>query len=155
MRELRRKTTIALFAALFLTSLLFLFYSCEIGLGAAVDTQAPEIRIEKPEVDKVIRDKFNIGGSWEDDGSIGGIRVVLKRTDGKALDSEGHTIRETEAEYETSEEDKGKGSWKALIDPTEEGKEILDGTYQATVYINDLGNHQRVSGRKIQYFDPS
>ena len=130
--------------AWFLTVILvsIIYISCEIGLGAAVDTQAPEIRIEKPEVDKVIRDKFNIGGSWEDDGSIGGIRVVLKRTDGKALDSEGHTIRETEAEYETSEEDKGKGSWKALIDPTEEGKEILDGTYQATVYINDLGNHQ-------------
>ena len=65
---------------------LLLFFSCQVGLGEAVDTRPPTITIEKPEVDKVIRDKFLISGTWEDDGTIDNVYVVLNRTDGKLLD---------------------------------------------------------------------
>ena len=64
--------------------LLFIFFifSCEVGLGSTVDTEAPNITIESPGVASIIRDKFALKGRWGDDGSIASIWVTLKRTDG-------------------------------------------------------------------------
>ncbi len=135
MRELRRKTTIALFAALFLTSLLFLFYSCEIGLGAAVDVEAPSLTIESPAVDSVIRDKFVLKGTWNDDGTIDGITAELKRTDNNA--------EPVEIKGVFSREDKEvDGIWSVIVDPVKE--QLVDGTYQATVTIKDKSNHKTI-----------
>ena len=55
--------------------------SCEIGLGSAVDTDPPSMKIDNPSVDAVIRDAFAIDGSWSDDGEIDSIVVKLERTD--------------------------------------------------------------------------
>ena len=117
-----------------------LFFSCEIGLGPAVDTQPPSITIDKPEVDMVIRKKFIMSGDWSDDGTITRVFVTLKRTDGKPLDGT-HLERTIEGTFEKSLEKKDFGTWKAEIDPLEEGNLIIDGTYQATVSIKDKGNH--------------
>ena len=135
MRELRRKTTIALFAALFLTSLLFLFYSCEIGLGSAVDVEAPSLTIDSPAVDSVIRDKFALKGTWNDDGTIDGITAELKRTDNNA--------KPVEIKGVFSREDKEvDGIWSVIVDPVKE--QLVDGTYQATVTIKDKSNHKTI-----------
>ncbi len=123
----------------FFTSLL-LFFSCEVGLGEAVDTRPPSIVIEKPEVDKVIRDKFLISGTWEDDGTIDNVYVLLKRTDGKPLD--GTSLeRKVDATFTVDELDDEKGTWQAIVDPLEENNQIIDGSYQATVVITDKGKH--------------
>ena len=67
-------------AVLFTAGILItLFYSCEIGLGAAVDTQPPKIEIQNPPVDAVIRDNFALGGTFDDDGSIKSVRAILTR----------------------------------------------------------------------------
>ena len=96
--------------------------SCEIGLGSSVDTDPPSVSIESPEVDSIIRDSFAIRGSWSDDGSIKRLTVKLKnsRTEGA--------------------EKRGSGSWSVLINPkdSEGGRAVADGSYQATVEIEDM-----------------
>ena len=118
------------FSFLFLVSII----SCEIGLGGAVDTQPPSISIESPKVDAVIRDVFAITGTWTDDGSITSVEAELKRTDGK-----GTPIR-LEGTFETDKDKREKGSWKVLVDY--QANNIIDGTYQATVYAKDNGKHE-------------
>ena len=130
------------FAGAFAGLLLFFTYtSCEIGLGPAVDTQAPGITIEKPEVDMVIRQKFIISGTWTDDGTIDKVYVKLKRTDGRAIDGKSKKELDVPGSFELSEVTKESGTWKAEIDPLSKDTPILDGTYQAIVYIKDKGNH--------------
>ena len=81
MRELRRKTTIALFAALFLTSLLFLFYSCEIGLGAAVDISIPTVGISYPPKNAIARDSFLVTGTCNDDVKVTAVSVIITNSE--------------------------------------------------------------------------
>ena len=108
--------------------------SCEIGLGSSVDTDPPSVSIESPEVDSIIRDSFAIRGSWSDDGSIKRLTVKLKntRTEGAELEYAG--------ELEENAEKRGSGSWSVLINPkdSEGGRAVADGSYQATVEIEDM-----------------
>ena len=108
--------------------------SCEIGLGSSVDTDPPSVSIESPEVDSIIRDSFAIRGSWSDDGSIKRLTVKLKntRTEGAELVYAG--------ELEENPEKRGSGSWSVLINPkdSEGGRAVADGSYQATVEIEDM-----------------
>ena len=108
--------------------------SCEIGLGSSVDTDPPSVSIESPEVDSIIRDSFAIRGSWSDDGSIKRLTVRLKntRTEGAELVYAG--------ELEENAEKRGSGSWSVLINPkdSEGGRAVADGSYQATVEIEDM-----------------
>ncbi len=135
------KTKFSRFFAGAFAGLLLFFTSCEIGLGPAVDTQAPGITIEKPEVDMVIRQKFIISGTWTDDGTIDKVYVKLKRTDGRAIDGKSKKELDVPGSFELSEVTKESGTWKAEIDPLSKDTPILDGTYQAIVYIKDKGNH--------------
>ena len=59
--------------------LVCVFSSCEVGLGSAVDTQPPEITIEYPFVDSVIREEFIISGTCKDETSINGVNVVIQK----------------------------------------------------------------------------
>ncbi len=134
MKKLLRKTSSVFVFALCFTFLFSLFTACEIGLGSAVDTQAPGLAIDSPKVDSVIRDVFAITGRWSDDGTIKSIRVILKRTDGTV------STKETDAVWEQDPLLPGTGTWKAIIDYQE--MDIMDGTYQATVSIKDKGDHE-------------
>lgn len=111
----------------------FIFGSCEIGLGSAVDTEPPSVSIETPGVDVVIRDNFAIKGTWSDDGEIESLTAVLERTDGLTEPFE------FAGEVATNEGDDNSGTWKILVDPKAQG--ILDGTYQVTISIKDKGEH--------------
>ncbi|MCR5188669.1 MAG: hypothetical protein K6C97_07010, partial [Treponema sp.] len=104
--------------------------SCEIGLGAAVDTEAPELTITSPETDAVIRDTFAIKGSWSDDGTIDNIKVTLNRTDINASPVDCTA---------TISGNDGSGEWSAIVNPQEQT--ILDGSYEATVTVTDGGGH--------------
>ena len=134
MKKLLRKTSSVFVFTLCFTFLFSLFTACEIGLGSAVDTQAPGLAIDSPKVDSVIRDVFAITGRWSDDGTIKSIRVILKRTDGTV------STKETDAVWEQDPLLPGTGTWKAIIDYQE--MDIMDGTYQATVSIKDKGDHE-------------
>ena len=114
--------------AIFLLVLVSLFtLSCEIGLGASVDTEPPSLEITTPPVDAIIRDKFALAGSWSDDGTIASVTVSLERTDGLTA------ARAFSADFK--ELKGGKGTWTLVLDPQTEG--IVDGSYQATITIAD------------------
>lgn len=116
--------------SVFLTFLLiFMMVSCEVGLGSAVDTDAPSLTIEEPVVDSMIAGDFDIKGTYSDDGVIKDLVVVLTRTDklGTPIKISGFL-----------EEDpikRGSGIWKIPVNAKSET--IIDGTYQATVSIKD------------------
>ena len=116
--------------------------SCSVGLGAAVDVQAPVIEITTPGTSDVIRDRFAIAGTWSDDGSIKNIEVVLKNTgsNNKMLPVvvPGAVIQEPDTKD-------FKGTWNAVINPEENN--IPDGNYEATVTIYDNGGHKTVVTR--------
>jgi hypothetical protein len=119
--------------------LLFIFFifSCEVGLGSTVDTEAPNITIESPGVASIIRDKFALKGRWGDDGSIASIWVTLKRTDGVSGSWE---ISGSDVTWDYDENDIQNGDWRAIIDPVAKG--LVDGPYQAIVHIKDNNGHK-------------
>ena len=112
--------------------------SCEIGLGASVDTEAPGLEISAPPADSVIRGTFTLSGKWNDDGAISGISVNMTRLD------TGTSYKFTGS---TSTGEKGSGSWKAVINPEEKG--LADGTYEAIVSISDNGGHTTSMARTL------
>ena len=96
------RSRIIRFGIAFSAIILSFFSACEIGLGAAVDTEAPSIDIVTPPVDSIVRNEFALKGTWDDDGSIEGVTVTLKRTDGYG----------TPSKYEATVTDiKGKKEW--------------------------------------------
>lgn len=112
---------------------LFLLFSCEIGLGAAVDTEAPSVTIDSPQAGSVIRDSFAIRGSWSDDGAISSVKVTLESSD-NLIDSITY-----DATISIDDDDAVSGSWYCVVDPDSEG--IIDGEYKASVVITDNGGH--------------
>lgn len=70
MKKVRIWVLLASFLSIFLLS-------CEIGLGAAVDTTAPVISISNPPVDAVVRDAFAFSGSYSDDGTVIAASITL------------------------------------------------------------------------------
>ena len=108
-----------------------LFNSCEIGLGESVDTEAPSLSIQNPPTSAIVRDAFDLRGTWSDDGSIDSISVTLKNTETKQTYSYGAS--------------KGSGTWSCVIDPKDAG--IKDGKYEVTVKISDNGGHSTTSSR--------
>ena len=122
--------------------LTFLFtISCQIGLGAAVDTEPPVINIQTPQVDVIIRDTFAISGSWSDDGTIQSITILLERTDGN-----GSAITRN-AEFAVTEGTVGEGTWTCILNPKDDTEKIIDGSYQATVTITDGSGHKTIQTR--------
>ena len=117
------------FAIALLMILSIISVSCQIGLGAAVDTEPPKLAIENPPVDAIIRDNFALSGTWSDDGKIASITAKLTRTDGNGSEYE-YTGTFTEALIK-----RGSGTWKIEIPVLEDA--VIDGTYQAVVTIKD------------------
>lgn len=127
--------------SVFLLSIfILLILSCEIGLGASVDTEAPTLEITNPPADAVIRDTFAVTGSWNDDGSISSVSLEMVRLDNNKRVS-------FEGTYADPPERGGKGSWQVVIDPKKAG--LLDGTYEALVAINDNGGHTTTMARSF------
>ena len=118
------------FSFIFLVSII----SCEIGLGGAVDTQPPSLTIESPQVDSVIRDVFALSGTWKDDGAIASVTATLKRIDGT-----GKPVK-IDGDFEFDKDTKEHGTWKVIVNHND--KNLIDGTYQATVSIKDKSKHE-------------
>lgn len=117
------------FAFALLTIFSLFVISCEIGLGASVDTDPPSLTISNPPVDAIIRDDFALSGTWTDDGSIDSISIKLERTDGNG------SAFNYNADFVVSEGKINEGTWRAVIKPVSE--KVLDGPYQAIVTIKD------------------
>lgn len=127
MRNLIKTLSILIFGSIF-------FLSCEIGLGASVDTEAPNLEIQNPSPDAIIRGAFKIGGTWSDDGMIETVTVKLTRTDGKGKEIE------YPATFAESNND-SPNTWNCIINPLDSANIVLDGNYVAQVDITDTGKH--------------
>lgn len=127
MRNIFKTLSILFFGSIF-------FLSCEIGLGASVDTEAPNLEIQNPSPDAIIRGVFKIGGTWSDDGTIETVSVKLSRTDGKGKELE------YQATFAVSNED-SPNTWNCIINPQDPANIVLDGNYVAQVDITDTGKH--------------
>ncbi|MBO7582598.1 MAG: hypothetical protein J6T20_02265 [Treponema sp.] len=117
------------------------FFSCEVGLGGAVDTQPPKITITNPPVDAVIRDNFAICGTYDDDGTIASVTAVLSRPDGR-----GSSFTFTTFTLAPDTENRGAGIWKIPVYTIDSNKNkiIVDGTYQASITIKDASGRTTI-----------
>lgn len=123
-----------------LSIFILLTLSCEIGLGSAVDTEAPTLEIANPPSDAIIRDSFAVSGSWKDDGSISSVTMEMVRLDNNKRVS-------FEGTFADPPERGADGSWQVVINPKEAG--LLDGTYEALVAISDNGGHTTTMARSF------
>ena len=127
-----------------LFSTVLIYSSCEIGLGAAVDTLVPTINIDSPAADSTIRDSFSFRGTWSDDGAIMGVSVTLNsiNTDGttKPVAAKNGTVAYAQVLGQ-------QNTWLCEINPGEDG--IKDGNYEANIVITDLAGHSTTATRQI------
>lgn len=70
----------AVYALLCFTTL-FIFSNCEIGLGEAIDVNAPSVSVTYPPASSVIRDTFILAGSCDDDTRVTSVEIKIKNTD--------------------------------------------------------------------------
>lgn len=136
------KIKVSLFAFITTLSIISIF-SCEIGLGAAVDTEAPNINITvpNPESVAVIRDSFPIMGNWSDDGEIESIKVVITSNSSNQQFTKN-------AEFTTPAKGETGGSWTVFFEPEAEG--ILDGAYSVNITIEDTVGHSTETSSQIR-----
>ena len=114
-----------------------LTFSCEVGLGAAVDTSAPSVVISNPKDSAIIRGEFALMGTWSDDGFLDKINVVLNSTSNPSLKYE------FRGEFTGNAQGEAK-KWRCVINPLSETKPIKDGTYKATVSVLDTVGHKTI-----------
>ena len=110
--------------------------SCEIGLGASVDVQAPTIGISYPEISSVIRGSFVFRGTCSDDIGVEQVEVNVYRVDGE-------DNRVNVGTYQAQVSEDGK-SWSVELnefDPENSeyinGWKYKDGTYQVSAVAID------------------
>ena len=120
------------------------FFSCEIGLGPAVDTESPEVKITipNPESIPVIRDTFPIIGAWTDDGTIDYVEVVV------TSNATGKQLVKTKATLPVQEKNTRDGTWSVLIDPDK--AKLSDGAYSVNVTIMDNAGHTAATSSQIR-----
>ena len=78
--KLFKTTTLIAFALGALTII-----SCEVGMGAAVDTAIPTIEISYPPKNAIIRDTFIAAGICSDDLGVTSVSVTLQNTSTKKV----------------------------------------------------------------------
>lgn len=123
----------AIYFSLVVVSFIFIIggiSSCEVGLGASVDTQPPTVDIQEPSANFIVRDVFTMTGSCSDEQGLFNVTVTLRNTQ----TSEYYPKAETPY---TAKLNKEQTQWECVVNPFEEGKEIPDGSYEATVIATD------------------
>lgn len=124
----RRKTTLYIFSLAFLFSI----FSCDVGLGEAVDTEPPSVEISTPLANDKIRGTFTMSGSCSDEQGVKSVEIQFSSID----DSTGivsYYPSENKFFKASLKEDNTK--WECVIDPQK--NKIPDGSYEASVVVID------------------
>ncbi|MCK9169509.1 MAG: Ig-like domain-containing protein, partial [Treponema sp.] len=122
------------FLPVFFLAALIPLVSCQVGLGAAVDTEAPKVAITYPSTAVVIRGHFIIAGTCSDDEGVVSVKVVLTDTDTeKKYDAEAAALGSSKETWQISlnEYDSNAGAG------TYNGWALPDGKYTADVTASD------------------
>ena len=108
----------SLFTILFALLSGFIFFSCEVGLGEAVDTEAPKITIDYPESKAIVRDSFVLAGTCSDDIAV--TKVVVSILDEENKTVTGYDFKQPVVETTIDE----KQFWSVPLN-----EKLQDGTY--------------------------
>ena len=108
----------SLFTILFALLSGFIFFSCEVGLGEAVDTEAPKLTIDYPEAKAIVRDGFVLAGTCSDDIAV--TKVVVSILDEKNKTVTGYDFKQPVVETTIDE----KQFWSVPLN-----EKLQDGTY--------------------------
>ena len=96
----------------------FIFFSCEVGLGEAVDTEAPKLTIDYPEAKAIVRDGFVLAGTCSDDIAV--TKVVVSILDEENKTVTGYDFKQPIVETTIEE----KQFWSVTLN-----EQLQDGTY--------------------------
>lgn len=124
----RRKMTLYIFSLAFLFSI----FSCDVGLGEAVDTEPPSVEISTPLANDKIRGTFTMSGICSDEQGVKSVEIQFSSID----DSTGivsYYPSENKFFKASLKEDNTK--WECVIDPQK--NKIPDGSYEASVVVID------------------
>ena len=114
------------------------FAACEVGLGSAVDTQAPTVSITYPPSLSIIKDSFVFAGTWTDDMGVKTVHVDVyqSKDEGKKL------VYSDEATVATD------GNWSIELNQYNKansqyynGWQFSDGDYEIQAYAEDNAKH--------------
>ncbi len=108
----------SLFTILFALLSGFMFFSCEVGLGEAIDTEAPKITINYPESKAIVRDSFVLAGTCSDDIAV--TKVVVSILDEENKTVTGYDFKQPVVETTIDE----KQFWSVTLN-----EQLQDGTY--------------------------
>lgn len=136
---MKKKFSVCCSLLLLIGLLSFFNLSCEVGLGDSVDTAAPVTSITYPPAGSVIRGKFILAGTCEDDKGVEKMEVVVKNNE------TGKTWTYTNANI-------SKKVWKIeLNEKVEENWTFPDGKYTVDVIGTDKSGRQ--SGKSSRGFE--
>lgn len=119
------------------------FSNCTIGLGSAVDTQAPTIDISYPPANASVKGEFLLSGTWSDDRGLKEILVeVYKNKDSEPCDTAYATINSNKTWTLTlNREDEKSEISESEDNGFYQGWKYSDGEYQIQVTASDNGGH--------------
>ena len=130
-----------LLSVLILPTALILFTTCEVGLGASVDTQPPELTLDYPAGNNLaIMNSFTLSGKAKDETYVGSVEIKLTCNEGIR---KGTTYGPFAAKLSENVGDGNPQSWSALINEpviAEDGTRtypIPDGSYTASITAYD------------------
>lgn len=126
------------FFSILIAAFLILF-SCNVGLGDAVDTEAPKVSISYPPASRPVRDWFVLAGTCSDDKGVASVSILATNTE----------TSKTYGPYSATVSD---GTWTCKINEKADGNFLLvDGKYSFDVTAKDTSG--RVSGVSSRTFE--
>ena len=122
----KKSLIVSAFIFSFFAIILSVLFSCNVGLGDAVDTEVPKVEITYPPASKVVRDWFYLAGTCSDDKGVASISVSAVNTGTKETIDFGSFSPEKD------------GSWACKINEKTDGSyKLKDGTYTFCVIAED------------------
>ena len=130
-----------LLSVLILPTALILFTTCEVGLGASVDTQPPELTLDYPAGNNLaIMNSFTLSGKAKDETYVGSVEIKLTCNEGLR---KGTTYGPFAAKLSENVGDGNAQTWSVLVNEpviAEDGTRtypIPDGSYTVSVTAYD------------------
>lgn len=144
MKEFLKKTA---FSLVVIASAL-LWTTCDVGLGEAVDNDAPSLTVTGPAKASVWADKVTITGTCSDDKGVKSVNILLKNT------STGASYPYSGIIDTSKKSASGAYTWERTVnelDPVTGKYPLPDGSYVADVTVTDI--NKRASGVSSTAFD--
>lgn len=131
-----KKFIIAVVSVVFAYALL----SCDVGLGAAVDTQAPTLNVTYPATLSTVRGQFVFGGTCADDQKVTSVTVIARNSELGNYGPYAATIAEDAKSWTFSFNKKAEGK------DSYNGWEMPDGKYTLEAVARDASGKSSGTG---------